>query len=208
MHNSFIIELFILSLGSDKLSLLGGAYEGGMRLQQVVDEITPCIFDLLYLDIQFNNFLEIGSAGGGTAFLFNYYFQFKNIVLIDDNIYLEKIKQPKLRHKNLEGIKYTEIIGNSRSEEVVEKVKALNISFDLMIIDGDHRYSGVRRDADIYLPLLNKNGYVIFHDTVACRGVKEVFHQMKNNEEFTFINEYISETWHRPCGIGVFQKRR
>ncbi len=207
MDNLILIELFVLSLGSDKLSLLGGAYEGGKRLQQVVDEIVPCITYLMKRGAKLTNFLEIGSAAGGTAYLFNHYFQFENMVLIDDNIYLKKIRQPELRHKNLEGIKYTEIIGNSSSVEVHLKLKELKITFDLMIIDGDHRYVGVRADADIYLPYLNRGGYLMLHDTVVERGVRAVFNQLKENKDFVFINEYISKTHHTPCGIGIFQRR-
>jgi len=207
MDDSKVIELFIHSLGSDKLSLLGGTYEGGVRLQQVVDEIAPCISDFLKLNRKFKNFLEIGAAAGGTIYLFNYYFQFENIILIDDNVYLSKIKQPELRHENLKGIKYIEIIGNSRSEETITKIKVLGMMFDLMIIDGDHRYSGVKGDTDIYLPYLNRGGYVIFHDTVACCGVQEVFNQMKEDKNLIFIKEYVSKTHHRPCGVGVFQRR-
>ena len=35
---------------------------------------------------------------------------------------------------------------------------------DVMIIDGDHSYEGVKQDFDLYLPLVNKGGYIIFDD--------------------------------------------
>lgn len=201
------IKLFVLSLGTDKLELLGGLYEGGLRLQQVPDEISSCISDLLKLNRKFNSYLEIGAAAGGTTFLLNHYFQFRNIVLIDNNAYLKKIGQPELRHKNLRGIEYTEIIGNSRGEQTYEKFCDLQMMFDLMLIDGDHRPVHIDRDVELYLPFLKRRGYVVFHDTVACRGVKSVFNQMKENKHFVFINEYVAKKHHRPCGIGVFQRR-
>ncbi len=206
---STLIEFFVHSLGSDKLSSLGGTYEGGKRLQQIPDEIAPCIADLVGLNClrQLKNFLEIGSAAGGTAFLFNHYFQFENIVLIDDNIYLKKIKQPELRHENLKGMKYIEIIGNSRAVDTLEKFRALKMTFDFMIIDGDHRPTHIDRDVILYTPFLNPKGYLMLHDTVEARGVKAVFNRLKEDEKYIFINEYVSKTQKRPCGIGIFQRR-
>lgn len=39
-----------------------------------------------------------------------------------------------------------------------------NNPFDVLFIDGDHRYEGVRRDVDDWLPLLAPGGYMLLHD--------------------------------------------
>ena len=36
--------------------------------------------------------------------------------------------------------------------------------FDLIFIDGDHRYEGVKRDFENFRPLLSKRGVILFHD--------------------------------------------
>jgi len=200
------LKLFIQSLGSDSLDIIGGTYEGGLRLQQIPDEIAFCINDLIKTNKDFKNFLEVGAAGGGNIYLFNHFFQFKNIVIIDDNVYLKRIKQPNLRKKNLKNIKYIEIIGDSKAEKTIEDFKKLNMTFDLIFIDGDHSYSGVKGDANIYLSFLNHKGYAIFHDTMACKGVKKFFEEIKEDKRFEFIKEYISAEY-KPLGIGVFQRR-
>lgn len=37
-------------------------------------------------------------------------------------------------------------------------------SFDLIFIDADHAYEGVRRDTELCLPLVSPNGYIVWHD--------------------------------------------
>ena len=37
-------------------------------------------------------------------------------------------------------------------------------SFDLIFIDADHSYKGVRRDTELVLPFVSKNGFVVWHD--------------------------------------------
>jgi len=201
------IREFVENMGSDNLEVVGGKFEGGYRLQQIVDEIVPCVEYLVSLNRKWRNFLEIGSAAGGSAYLFQHYLKFENMVLIDNNQYLNKIKQPDLRTKNLKGLSYIEIIGNSRSPAVCGKFLKLNMTFDFMIIDGDHRLAQVNRDVEIYSPFLENGGYLMVHDIVACPGVKAIFMQMCNNKEYSLIKEYISTEHPRPCGIGLFKKK-
>lgn len=200
------ITTFVESLGSDKTSLLSGVYEGGFRLQQVPEEIAPCLLDLINRKKKFKSYLEIGSAAGGTAFLFNHFFEFERMVLIDDNTYLKRTRQLELRKKILNGISYTEIIGDSKSQEVIDKIKVMNETFDIMLIDGDHTYNGVKADVTLYLKYLSKGGYLILHDIVACSGVGKVFEELKHNDELTFVKKYISVVHKKPCGIAIFKK--
>lgn len=37
-------------------------------------------------------------------------------------------------------------------------------SFDLIFIDADHSYAGVRRDTELALPLISASGYIAWHD--------------------------------------------
>ena len=50
----------------------------------------------------------------------------------------------------------------STSETVLREIS--NQSFDILIIDGDHSYAGVKSDFINFLPYMNKGGYVIFDD--------------------------------------------
>ena len=51
---------------------------------------------------------------------------------------------------------------------------------ELLFIDGDHSYSGVQRDAEVWLPRLAEGGIVMFHDATAATydGPRRVFRRM------------------------------
>ncbi|MFX1395149.1 MAG: class I SAM-dependent methyltransferase, partial [Promethearchaeota archaeon] len=48
------------------------------------------------------------------------------------------------------------------------KKKLKNKKIDLLFIDGDHSYDGVKKDFEMYAPLVKKNGIIAFHDIVKC----------------------------------------
>lgn len=48
---------------------------------------------------------------------------------------------------------------------------------DLLFIDGDHSYEGVKKDWDLYSPILQPNSIVIFHDYGWAEGVQKVVQQ-------------------------------
>jgi predicted O-methyltransferase YrrM len=60
-----------------------------------------------------------------------------------------------------------------RSDEVYNQVE--DNSLDILIIDGDHRYSAVIKDIELYLPKLKNGGIIAFDDCemlgVACNGI-------------------------------------
>lgn len=47
-----------------------------------------------------------------------------------------------------------------------DAAKGWNKKIDLIFIDGDHSYEGVKADWDLFLPHLNEFGVVVFHDTL------------------------------------------
>lgn len=72
--------------------------------------------------------------------------------------------------------KYKEkIIGIRKwSTEAIEDIKMAENEIHLLFIDGDHNYEGVKKDWDLYRPLLKKNSLVAFHDTGWAEGVNKV----------------------------------
>lgn len=58
--------------------------------------------------------------------------------------------------------KYVEIVRKTS----VEAAKGWNQKIDLIFIDGDHSYEGVRADWELFLPHLSEFGVVVFHDTL------------------------------------------
>jgi cephalosporin hydroxylase len=191
------------ALGSDSLRVFGGTFEGGYNIQQVPDEIAPCINAIIDSGKPVYDFLEIGSAAGGTSRLFDTVFNLDNIVIIDDS------RHPKhgLRQENLKHACGTvhEFIGNSQTQEAIDFIKNLEMEFDAILIDGDHSISGVVSDIDNYSPFLNEGGFLILHDTVSCFGVEQAFAWQKKTGKYVY-SEFISKTDIK-CGIGLLQKK-
>lgn len=200
------IKNIIEDFGSDSLKVVGGKFEGGIHLQQIPDEIAPCIFDLLELEKKGNpikNFLEIGSASGGNAFIFNYFFDLKRIVLIDDN----KHRKYKLRKSVLKNVNHEIFIGDSHSQIAGWFIESLGIDFDVLFIDGDHSYEGVKKDEQMYAKFVNQKGFIIFHDTIACSGIHKFINEIDQNpnKDYRLIGEYKSREHSKPCGIRLYQ---
>jgi predicted O-methyltransferase YrrM len=78
-------------------------------------------------------------------------------------------------------------------------------SIDFLFIDGDHSYEGVRRDFDLYAPLVGRGGIIAFHDIAphppasGCR-VEQLWNEIKPGRTFT---EYIDRGDYAWGGIGV-----
>jgi predicted O-methyltransferase YrrM len=60
------------------------------------------------------------------------------------------------------------------STEVVEQVAKQAKSLDLLFIDGDHSYAGVKADWEAYKHFLKPGSIVVFHDYGWAEGVKRV----------------------------------
>ena len=194
------IEKFIEEKGSDHIPTFGGGYEGGIHIQQVPDELAPCIEYLLANKAVIHNYLEIGVAAGGTTFVFNHYFSPDNMVLIDDNSH----PKARLRQSIIESANYLEILGSSTDPEIIKKSEK---EYDLIIIDGDHSFEGVMNDFNNYSKYLKQGGYIIFHDSFFDNlGVKPFVKELKKNKDYKFINEYISKKYNK-CGVALFKKK-
>lgn len=80
-------------------------------------------------------------------------------------------------------------------------------SIDVLFIDGDHSYAGVKADFDLWSPLVRPGGLVIFHDilphkTVAHCEVDKFWNELKPCYAF---EEYIDNPDQGWAGIGVVQ---
>ncbi len=157
--------------------------------------------------------LEIGTAGGGTLFLFTRVADTEaKIISIDlpggpfgggypkwktslyksfarrgQRIYL--LRRDSHDPRTLEGVK--KILGG-------EKV-------DFLFIDGDHTYEGVKKDFEMYSPLVRRGGIIAFHDIVPglpenVGSVPEFWNQIKAKHKHLEIVEDCNQGG---FGIGV-----
>jgi predicted O-methyltransferase YrrM len=72
--------------------------------------------------------------------------------------------------------KYVDFIVPVRgfSSEVAQRVASCISHVDLLFIDGDHSYDGVKADWNAYSPFLKPGSVVVFHDCGWAEGVKQV----------------------------------
>jgi len=97
--------------------------------------------------------------------------------------------------------------GDSHTEATLERVKAVlkGQPLDYLFIDGDHRYDGVKRDFEMYGPLVRKGGLIAFHDIVegpsdAVGGVPQFWREVK----FRYRHlEIINDPLQGGYGIGI-----
>jgi predicted O-methyltransferase YrrM len=56
------------------------------------------------------------------------------------------------------------IQADSHSPDTLAQVRSLVGSLDFLFIDGDHTYEGVKRDFEMYAPLVRPGGVIALHD--------------------------------------------
>lgn len=197
------IEEFVLAAGSDDLPTFGGSFQGGIHCQQVPDEIAPCIHAILESGLLIESYLEIGVAAGGTTFLFDHFFKPEIIVLVDDN----KHHKAGLRSGILKDVRTHEIIGRSADEAVVMAAGAL-APYDIILIDGDHLYAGVKIDTMLYMPMLKPGGFLVLHDSALPEwGVARVVRELRADPLMEFVGEFVSAKHARPLGVALFRRK-
>lgn len=73
---------------------------------------------------------------------------------------------------------------------------------DFLYIDGDHTYSGVKQDFEMYSPLVRKGGIVAFHDIITRTEQHDV-HILWNEIKSQFRHEELIENPTGKMGIGI-----
>lgn len=127
----------------------------------------------------------------------------KNIYINDISYYKNKPKVFDNQIKNKNNI-FTQFKNNckkfidsgkieyvkGKTQDVVDKFE--DGTFDIILIDADHSYSGVYGDINAYLPKLKEKGYLVFHD-YGCgmwTGVKQAADQATNENKIEFISQH------------------
>jgi len=113
--------------------------------------------------------LEIGSRYGLTLLDMAHRSKAKRIVSVDlpgagewGNAGSEEMLRATIKQLQQEGYDATLLLGASQDPEIIASVKALG-PFDLIFIDGDHRYEGVKADWLNYGPM---GKTIVFHDII------------------------------------------
>jgi cephalosporin hydroxylase len=180
---------------------------GGLLIWQYPNQFSKYLCLLKTQNIK--SYIEIGCRWGGTFVLTNEYLKMFNSM--DKSVAIDIIDSPVLNYcmSNNE-TKFIKI--NSQSNEFKNYMN--NNYFDLIFIDGDHGYNGVKND---YENTKNSGKIFVFHDIVSsvCPGVVQFWNELKKNNKntydfFEFIEQYEdvwNDTHEKFLGIGVAIKK-
>jgi len=181
-----------------------------IKPSQVKYEITKLLE--IVINLKPKLILEIGTAGGGTLFLFTSITDPDATILSVDlprgsfgGGYPEW-KIPLYQSFARNGQKIKLLRDDSHNVKTLELVKtALDGKLDFLFIDGDHTYEGVKRDFNMYSPLVKEGGIIAFHDIVPgppenVGGVPLFWKEIK--QEYRHI-ELVSDWKQGGYGIGV-----
>lgn len=72
----------------------------------------------------------------------------------------------ELRPETIAELDVYHVRGRSQDRLVYDQVRSLGGLFDFVYIDGDHHYDAVRRDWELYSPLVRRGGLVVLDDAV------------------------------------------
>ncbi len=141
-------------------------------------------------------YLEIGLREGALL-----HFMIKEMGLSGYGV--TKVKE-EINNKYLSDIEKIIIFGNSQDEQIIKKVKELNNNYDLIFVDGDHSYKGVKSDYDNYKTICK---WMAFHDIGLNEkegGTKEFWSEIKKDYEYY---EFIADKQECILGIGVIKMK-
>jgi predicted O-methyltransferase YrrM len=173
---------------------------------QVRSEITA--FISLVRAQQPRRVLEIGTHIGGTLYLLAWASEADARILSVDVQSYERRRRRLYRsfarsHQVVDVLEADSHLTSTR-ETVAQFFDAEPL--DVLFIDGDHSYEGVRRDYELYAPLLRPGGIVAFHDIVNgpreyVGGVPEFWREIRSS--LVEPVEYVASWNQGGYGIGV-----
>lgn len=161
--------------------------------------------------------LEIGTAKGGTFFLLTKF--------SSPSAHLISLDLPGgqfgggysqwegyfFKSFALDTQKISIIRADSHESSTLKKLKKIlkDKLIDVLFIDGDHSYEGVKKDFEMYHPLVKTGGIIAFHDIVVhppdinC-NVNKFWNEIKHKYE---SKEFVENWDQKKCGIGFIIKK-
>lgn len=165
--------------------------------------------------------VEIGTRKGGTLFTWSRYTNAQLIISIDlpggihgggypaekQKFYKFFLSDQPVRKMHL----LQEDSHNKLTLEMLENILDKK-RIDFLFIDGDHTYHGVKKDFEMYSPLVRKGGIIAFHDIIPNATdhedadtieVPKFWNEIKQGYK---IEEFIESPDQQNMGIGILYK--
>ncbi len=185
--------------------------DGFLHPFQVPEELARLLEDVKKLRPQ--TVLEIGTHRGGTLYLWARLAR-PDATLVSIDLPGGKFgggyspfRSPIYRRFAQEGQKIHLIRANSHDASTLAEVSGLlsGRPVDFLFIDGDHTYAGVKKDWEMYSPLVRPGGLIVFHDVAGNyeeTQVKAVWDAIKADYPHREYKAHPEGLY----GIGVLQK--
>lgn len=173
-----------------------------------------------YARIVSENAVEIGSAFGGSSFLFLFQLpRSAHLFSIDPFIVdsmgefqatYELCYQHVTRALTDFGLEQKKTQWTLLPHYSFDVVKTWNHSIDVLFIDGDHRYEPVKRDFNEWFPFVKEGGFILFHDSCkpltsvpdrydhGWEGPSKLSRELQADQRLTLVEQVFS--------ISVFKK--
>ncbi len=157
--------------------------------------------------------LEVGTARGGTLFLWTRLAQ-PNATIVSLDLPGGKFGGGYTKWQAITYRRFAKarqkihlLRVDSHAQSTLEKTRHLfgGKPIDLLFIDGDHSFEGVKKDWEMYSPLVRSGGMVVFHDVAGNYDdtqVKRLWDSIKSDFEH---REYVTDSGGL-YGIGVLIK--
>lgn len=164
----------------------------------------------LYEQIKPEKILEIGTFFGGTLWFWLHANndQLREVACIDLPVPPGDERYPLMMQSRAKwdmwakskNVKLYDIVGNSTGSHALNLAGSLFFEkdVDMLFIDGDHTYQGVKADYENYCNLVKPGGMIVFHD---CFGIEEVNRFWNEIKKGQHTIEFSKE-W----GIGILIK--
>jgi cephalosporin hydroxylase len=187
-----------------------GAYRS-IEPMQVREELWD--FAKAAADIDPETVCEIGTARGGSYYVWSRYLDATNYVSIDlpggrfgggHSVRRAEFLGEVCRRP---GVEQAFLRGDSHSPEIARRTEEMldGRDIDFLFIDGDHTYEGVKDDFERYSPFVADGGLIAFHDIVDIEHdpdceVDRFWHELREEYETT---EIIADPQQDRGGVGL-----
>jgi predicted O-methyltransferase YrrM len=152
--------------------------------------------------------LEIGTHRGGTLYLLAWASEADaRILSVDVQTY-----EPRRRRLYRSFARSRQVVHVLEADSHLASTRETVTQFfeaellDVLFIDGDHSYEGVKRDYELYAPLVRPDGIVAFHDIVEgppenVGGVPEFWREIRDSLDG--VDELVESWTQGGYGIGL-----